>query len=446
MRRSMMRKPALSGVLAGMAILALLAGCADATPTRNSSPGPAGSPHESSTRATATGGPSGHRTSHQPSASGRTSPGQEQPATSSSIRSHSFGPTASTGGSAASCSQLARHLTRDQRIGQLFMSGVDSSGIGTDEATTLSRLNVGSVVLLGNSTGGVRSTKKVSNKIKKALRARSQVSPLVAVDQEGGDVQRLSGPGFDRIPSAVRQARLSDAELTRRATRWGRQLGKAGVDADLAPVADVVPASMRKANMPIGALHRGYGADASVVADKNAAFIKGMRSAHQVTGVKHFPGLGKVHGNTDVDPDVVDRRTTRTDHDLRAFRAGVRAGTDMVMLSSARYAKIDPHTPATFSKKIISGMVRDDVGFDGVVISDDLQGKALHQTPVQDRALKFIRAGGDLAIVGNPSQVPSMIKTVRAAAADDHELQAAIRKSASRVLAMKAEYGLARCG
>jgi beta-N-acetylhexosaminidase len=325
------------------------------------------------------------------------------------------------------------------------MAGVDAGGIGAQRARMLARLDVGSVVLLGNSSSGVGAVKRVSDDIKSKLGTEDHASALVAADQEGGKVQRLAGPGFDRIPSAARQAKLSDQELTRRATRWGNQLRSAGIDADLAPVSDVVPQSVGRSNQPIGALRRGYGPDPSVVASKDAAFISGMRAAHRITAVKHFPGLGKVTGNTDTAAHVVDRQTTRAGRDLQGFRAGVRAGAGMVMLSSARYAKIDPGRPATFSTKIIAGMVRNDLGFHGVVVSDDLHGKALHATPASHRALRFFRAGGDLAIAGDPSQIASMVKTVRNAARHDHKLRVAVRKSAARVLTMKANHGLADC-
>ncbi len=326
------------------------------------------------------------------------------------------------------------------------MAGIDSGGPSAHLARTLARLQVGSVVLLGDSRSGVRAVSRVSGGVKKKLGRDDRVDVLVAADQEGGRVQRLTGPGFDRIPSAASQAKLSDQKLTRRATRWAQQLRSAGIDADLAPVSDVVPQSIGRSNQPIGALRRGYGPDPSVVASKDVAFIKGMRAAHRITAVKHFPGLGKVTGNTDTAEHVVDQQTTRSGKDLQGFRAGVRAGAGMVMLSSARYAKIDPGKPATFSNKIIAGMVRHDLGFRGVVVSDDLQGKALHATPASRRALRFFRAGGDLATVGDPSLIPPMIKTLRSTARHDRKLRVAIHKSAARVLTMKAQHHLADCG
>lgn len=258
-------------------------------------------------------------------------------------------------------------------------------------------------------------------------------------------VQRLAGPGFDTIPSAEDQASLSDEQLQSDAKGWGEQLKEAGIDVDLAPVSDVVPTSIGAANAPIGALHRGYGPDPSVVASKNTAFIRGMESAGIGTSVKHFPGLGVVRGNTDTDPNVVDDKTTRDDKRLAGFRAGVQAGVDMVMVSSAVYTKIDANHPATFSTTVQQGMIRGDLGFKGVIISDDLLGKALDGTSIHQRALRFIKAGGDLAIVGQSADARSMVDAVRHAAADDPALRSAVQDAATKVLIMKARHGLADC-
>jgi beta-N-acetylhexosaminidase len=313
------------------------------------------------------------------------------------------------------------------------------------EAEQLAALKVGSVLPLGNSTAGVSAIRHLTTSIKRRVGSDHGVKVLLAADQEGGLVQRLAGPGFDTIPSAEQQAEMSDSELQSSAAEWGHQLASAGIDANLAPVSDVVPASIGSANQPIGALHRGYGPRPTVVARKNTAFIKGMESADIATSVKHFPGLGIVRGNTDVSTDVTDDVTTRHDPRLAGFRAGVQNGVDMVMVSSATYTKIDPDSPATYSHVVLHDMIRGDLGFKGVIISDDLLGKALSSVPVADRALRFIRSGGDLAIVGQPADVEPMVRAVRKAARHDPDLRAAVQDAATRVLIMKARHGLTDC-
>jgi beta-N-acetylhexosaminidase len=352
-------------------------------------------------------------------------------------------PSSSPGGS---CADLVESLTVDERVGQLFMLGVNSAGLTSRAERVLSDGQIGAVIFLGNSTAGASSVERLVRDVRTAAKTPADVRTMLTVDQEGGQVQRLRGPGFDRIPSARQQVDLSDADLASDARTWGEQLKKVGIDADLAPVADVVPKSFEAVNQPIGQLDRGYGPDVDVVADKVTAFVRGMDAAGIATSVKHFPGLGKVRGNTDFVKHVVDDSTTRRDADLRGFSAGVRADVDMVMISSAYYERIDPDRRAAFSPTVIETMLRGDLGFEGVVISDDLAAEAVSDLSPGQRALRFLRAGGDLVIVGNPGLAPDMVDAVRDEARSDPDFARAVTDKASRVVAMKARRGLADCG
>jgi len=268
---------------------------------------------------------------------------------------------------------------------------------------------------------------------------------LIAADQEGGSVQRLKGPGFVLIPSARVQSTWSNAVLTSRAKVWGTQLTPAGVNADLAPVADVVPISMQRVNQPIGVLQRGFGPDPAVVADKAGSFVRGMNQAGVATAVKHFPGLGRVRANTDLVNRVVDPTTTRHDRALAGFRAAVERGADMVMVSSAFYARIDPGRRAAFSPVVIGGMLRHDLGFQGVVVSDDLVAPGIKDYSDGERALRFLAAGGDVVLVGDSNRLPAMVAAVRARADSDPAFARQLQDKIARILALKARRGLADC-
>ncbi len=336
-------------------------------------------------------------------------------------------------------------MSRSERVGQLFMVGENSEQISSAQLDRINSLHIGSVILLGNTTAGRSAVKRLTDQIRDHAGSTDGVRVLLAADQEGGLVQRLKGSGFEVIPSAQSQSDLSNATLKAHAHTWAEQLDEAGIDADLAPVADVVPTSMESVNEPIGKLHRGYGPRPSTVADKVTAFIGGMHAGKIATSVKHFPGLGRVRGNTDFDTDVTDDVTTRHDADLAGFTAGIKADTDMVMVSSASYAKIDSHGPATFSRTVLQGMIRSDLGFGGVIISDDLIGKALGSTPMSERAVRFIDAGGDLAIVGDPDQLSTTVSHTISEAENSDGFDAKVTAAAAKVLTMKARYGLAGC-
>lgn len=298
-----------------------------------------------------------------------------------------------------SCETVAAAMARRQRVGELFMVAVEATASPAEGARAARAAGVGSVVLLGTSRAGIASVAALTSGIRAAV-----PGVLVATDQEGGTVQRLQGEGFETIPSAARQASLSDADLRAAASRWGGQLAAAGVRYDLAPVADVVPAGKVGSNAPIGQLNRGYGSDPAAVGAKAAAFVSGMRAAGVATSLKHFPTLGEVTGNTDYTP-ATDTVTTRTSPAVRAFVPGIVAGAQSVMVSSAVYTRIDPGVPAVFSRVVVTEMLRGDLGFTGVVISDDL-GVAASVASVApaDRALRFFAAGGDLLINADPAK------------------------------------------
>jgi beta-N-acetylhexosaminidase len=336
-------------------------------------------------------------------------------------------------------------MSLSERVGQLLMVGVSSGGISSSEKTIIEETRAGSIILLGNSTAGTRAIRRVVSNVHAAARSPEGMKVMLAADQEGGLVQRLKGPGFTTIPSAAVQARRSDTALQRNAYDWGRELKAAGIDANLAPVADVVPMPMVWVNRPIGQLRRGYGQSANKVAEKVTAFTEGMDRAGVATAVKHFPGLGRVRGNTDYMSSVIDTRTTRDDAALAGFRAAVDADVDMVMVSSATYRKIDAEHRAAFSTMIMEEMLRKDLRFSGVVISDDLAAAAMRVLPAEERARRFIRAGGDLMIIGDAPLATRMADAIKEEASDDAAFEKRVTESAARVVVMKERRGLAHC-
>ena len=205
---------------------------------------------------------------------------------------------------------------------------------------------------------------------------------------------------------------------------------------NLAPVADVVPEEVGADNEPVAALERGYGSDPGAVGRHAAAYVKGMQQGGQLTSVKHFPGLGAVQGNTDFSADVVDDRTAQDDPGLESFRTVKDAGVDSVMVATAKYERIDPENLAAFSPVVIEEMIRGDLGFDKVVISDDM-GAAAQVADVTpgERAVRFLAAGGDIVINGDPSIQSEMTEGVLARAKDDPEFEKSLDEKVARISA-----------
>ena len=349
---------------------------------------------------------------------------------------------------ALSCAHTTlAEMTEAQRIGQLFSVGLDKNRLDAASRDMIVANHFGSVWYRAKTTIGVAGVRKVADAVQKlaTMEATDGVHFFIAANQEGGLIQALAGPGFDTIPSAVDQGKLLPADLQARATRWGQQLLAAGVNMDFAPVADVVPPGTDAQNAPIGQLERDYGHDPTTVASHVGAFIHGMRAAGVATTAKHFPGLGRVEGNTDFTSQVVDTVTTSDDSYLKPFARAATVHVPFVMVSLATYDRMDPDHLAAFSKTIIETVLRQDLGYGGVVISDSLTADAVSDIPPGRRAIDFIEAGGDMIVLGPIDVAVPMAQAVAARAKTDSAFRARVDQSALRILAAKEAAGLLRC-
>jgi beta-N-acetylhexosaminidase len=217
------------------------------------------------------------------------------------------------------------------------------------------------------------------------------------------------------------------------------------VNLDLAPVADTVPRSWVSRNAPIGQLQREFGHNPEVVASHVEAFIEGMHGAHVLTTVKHFPGLGRVRGNTDFAAGVKDTLTTPDGPFLDPFQVAVDAGVPFVMTSLASYTHLDGKRLAAFSRPITTGMLRHSMGFEGVIVSDDLSAVAVKRIPPEQRAARFLRAGGNLLTVTDLHDLRRMADGLIQKAQADASFRALVDDAAWRVLQAKDSAGLVTC-
>ncbi|WEV25460.1 glycoside hydrolase family 3 protein [Streptomyces sp. 71268] len=226
---------------------------------------------------------------------------------------------------------------------------------------------------------------------------------LVAIDEEGGDVTRLEVNEGSSFPGNLALGAVDDPDLTRAVAREiGRRLAEVGVNLDWAPSADV---NANPDNPVIGV--RSFGADPKLVARHTAAYVEGMQAAGVATSVKHFPG----HGDTAVDshhdlPRIDADLNVLADRDLVPFRAAVAAGTKAVMSAHILVPALDPNRPATLSPEALHGLLRRPVadggfGFDGLIISDAIEMKAISAAyGVERGTVLALAAGVDAICVG----------------------------------------------
>ena len=344
---------------------------------------------------------------------------------------------------AAKASRAIATMRLDERAGQLIMAPMFAGGNPADLSALISTRHVGSVVLIGNWNNGTAAAKTAADALQSYAPSGNQL--IVSTDQEGGQVQHLKGSGFDTMPSAVAQGQMSADTLRSSAKTWGGQLKQAGINVDLAPVLGTVQVK-RSSNAPIGALNRDFGLDSNGNAQHGIAFVEGMRDAGVGATVKHYPGLGAVTGNTDFTTEgILDTTTTLDDEEIGAFNTTIKqAKPAMVMMSLATYQRIDSSAPAAFSSKIIDGTLRGSVGYDGVVISDSLSAAAVSGIATKDLGVRLVDAGGDLACIGDTSYVTPILDGIIARAQSDPAFAKKVTASATRVMTLKYQMGLAK--
>ena len=199
-------------------------------------------------------------------------------------------------------------MSVEERVGQLVMAPLFAGSDPSSLYDLIANRHVGSVLIIGNWNSGIAGVAAATSTLQSYAPGDNQL--LMSTDQEGGQVQHLTGTGFDTMPSAVEQGTMSADALRLSAGTWGSQLAAAGINVDLAPVLGTVVGD-RASNAPIGALDRDFGLDAAGNAEHGIAVIEGLRDAQVGAAVKHYPGLGAVSGNADFTTEgILDTATT----------------------------------------------------------------------------------------------------------------------------------------
>lgn len=343
--------------------------------------------------------------------------------------------------------RIESQMTEAQRVGQLFLVAFEGDP-AAEAASTAGSYHFGSWLLAASDTVSTTALAAELRAVQSQAtsRATRDVRFFVTANQEGGEVQALRGPGFPAMPSALAQGQVPVRTLEEQAAAWGHALRSAGLNLNLAPVMDVVPRASAAQNQPIGALQREFGYDPQTNGSHGVAFIRGMRQAGVATVAKHFPGLGQVRGNTDFTADVVDTTTTPGDADLGSFQSAIDAGVPFVMVALATYTRIDARHLAVFSSRVMNGLLRQQMHFRGVIVSDDLgAAAAVAGIPAADRGVDFLAAGGDLITSQSLSAAEAMESGILARTASDPSFRSVVNAAVLRVLSAKQASGLLPC-
>lgn len=308
---------------------------------------------------------------------------------------------------ATAASPRSDHPSLDERLGQMLMVGFRGTNVADDHfiLRDIRNHHLGGVILFdydlkSRKYGRNIASPKQLRALTDRLRREAQKPLLIAIDQEGGRVNRLAPRyGFPATLSHEELGRLDDpAETTRRAAAQARTLREAGINFNLAPVVDL---RVNPDNPVIARYGRAFAAEPGKVTAQARAYIAGHRQEGVLTCLKHFPG----HGSSTADSHLgfTDVSAGWRKDELIPYRELVAAGmADAVMTAHVFNAQLDKELPATLSPAVIDGLLRKELGFSGVVLSDDLQMAAIgNHHSLAEAVEKAVLAGVDILIFGN---------------------------------------------
>ena len=331
---------------------------------------------------------------------------------------------------------LVGELTPEQKADGIMLVGFEGTDATAPILATRRERSLGGVVVRGANWLDAGQGTALVDEIKAAAAEAGGAPPLVATRQEGGEHRSLAD-----LPPESRALDVGDYGDPTLAENWARETGEAlrdaGIDMNLGPVADVATL-----DSPIA--DRAFSDDPALTAAMTAAAVRGCEEAQIACAVLHFPGLGAATGSTDDGPATVSLDSaTLAGRDLQPFQAAIDAGVPAVMLSHAFYAAYDPVTPGSLAPEIATAVLRDDLGFTGVAITDDLGTGAIRATSgVKPAAVEAVNAGADMLLVEAPEEAAGVREALVAAVEQGTIAPERIDQAVGRVLELKRSLGL----
>lgn len=349
----------------------------------------------------------------------------------------------------------AASLTREQAVGQMLLVGFRGTTVDEPTAAMLREIQPGGLILFdrdGPSGGDLErniTSREQLQALTTQLQAQAVIPYFIAIDAEGGYVNRLKEKyGFSlKVPTAQQLGGGAAAETAAIASQLAAEMQETGLNWNLAPVVDV---NVNPESPAIGAIERAFSADPAVVAAHAQAFSGAMRQRQVIPTLKHFPGHGSAGGDTHLGVTDVTATYNR-DAELAPYQELIGGGYDgAVMTAHIVNRNLDTAArPATLSPPIISGLLRQELGFAGVVVSDDMQmGAIVAEYGPEEAAIAAVQAGVDIILLANQQGEYDLQRVYRVrdallqAVADGILTEERIYQSVERILALKERYGI----
>lgn len=301
-------------------------------------------------------------------------------------------------------------MSLEEKIGQLLIIGLEDKVVNDTTRIMIEEYKVGGFIYFARNIESNIQLLKLTKDLK-SLNENNPVPLFVSIDEEGGRVSRLPKE-YRRLPESKIIGDFNDPQLSYKyGELLGLRLNTIGINLNFAPVLDI---NSNPNNPVIG--NRSFGKTAEVVSTNGIALLKGIESTGVIPTVKHFPGHGDTSIDSHINLPIVNKKLKELKGlELMPFKLAIEENVDMIMVAHILFPELDPLYPSTMSKKIITELLRKDLGYDGVVISDDMTMGAIIENYTLDGAvLEFLKAGGDIALIchgqDNPIKVINFIK------------------------------------
>lgn len=335
--------------------------------------------------------------------------------------------------------EVINGMTIDEKIGQLLIVGIEGNTISDVDRINILENKVGGFILFSRN---IENKNQVTNLLDslKEINKDNKLPLFLSVDEEGGLVSRLSKI-YTNLPDAATLGSMDNEELS---FEYGENLGiklrSLGFNLNFAPVLDI---NSNSRNPVIG--KRAFGNTADIVTKHGLKVMEGIISQDIIPAAKHFPGHGDTITDSHLNLPRIDKSLKELENlELTPFKSAIDDGIDMIMVAHILFPQIDEELPATMSNVLIDEVLREDLGFEGVIISDDMtMGAIVNNYSIEDAAIKFLTSGGDIALVchGNDNQ-KLVIDRIKTAIENGELSMEQLDAKVYRIIQLKYKYNL----
>lgn len=335
--------------------------------------------------------------------------------------------------------ETINQMTLDEKLGQMMFAGVSGTSLQQETKSLIRDYKVGGLILYANNLETPQQTVSLMNDLMTA-NGTNRLPLFLGTDQEGGKVVRLPGP-LKNFPTNQKIGQINQPQFSYKIGQLlGEQLKAFGFNLDFAPVMDV---NSNPNNPIIG--DRSFSNRPDIVSQLGIQTMQGLESQQVIPVIKHFPG----HGDTSVDSHLELPKVSKSLDDLNKlelipFKAAIDKGVDVVMVGHILLPKIDQQYPSSMSKEIITGLLRNQLGFDGVVMTDDMTMKAItNHVSIGQAAVDSVKAGNDIILIAHEfANVTTAIDALKVAVKNGEISEQQINDSVRRIIQLKEKYRL----